>query len=202
MTSLWFIDSNTFTHLLAANVLVSATCMTRPLLSHWREWSLGSIRKVVLCNKVFCERWSTGHHYHIITELNRTMFPSMSYSERAFLGRRAVQRNPFGGSWIDSADKKDRVFRCRTAVISPGGSSVLKMLPWPLLIKFTGVSVASNQVAGDKVDLWAFHHLPWIVVEDTAPLLGITSRPKLNLMICRETWIASYDKDSCKEQRF
>ena len=158
--------------------MVCATCMARSWLSHWREWSLGSIRKVVLCNKVFCERWSTtGHHYHIITELDCTMFPSMSHSERAFLGRRAVQRNPFGCSWIDSADKKDRVFRCRTAVVSPGGSGVLQMLPRPLLIKFTGVSVASNQVAGDKVDLWAFHHLHWVVVEDTAPLLWISSRP-------------------------
>ena len=188
--------SNTFTDLLAANVMVCATCMARPWLFHWREWSLGSVSEVVLCHKVFCERWSASHHYHIITELDCTMFHSMSHSERAFLGRRAVQRNPFRGSWIDSADEKDRVFRCRTAVISPGGSSVLKMLPWPLLIKFTGVSVASNQVAGDEVHLWAFHHLPWIVVEDTAPLLWISSRPNLNWFL----WIPpkpSYDQDSC-----
>ena len=103
----------------------------------------------------------------------------MSNCKWALLGISLVQGNPFSSGnfreYIIISDEENGVLRCCTAVALPEGCYVLQMLPGPLLINLAGVSIAGNQAAGDEAHRWAILHRPWIVVEDTAPLLGISS---------------------------
>merc|ERR1712088_869279 len=72
------------------------------------------------------------------------------------------------------------------------------MQPGSLLVNFTCVIKAGNQAARDEVRRWTVHQSPWIVVEDTATLLGIRSGPKLNRfwVRCMSSCMSSYDQDS------
>ena len=79
-----------------------------------------------------------------------------------------------------SSDEKDSVVRCCTAVVRPGGCCVLQMLPQSPSVDVTAPAIAGNQVAGDEVHRWANVHLPWVILEEAASLLWISSRPKLN----------------------
>ena len=69
------------------------------------------------------------------------------------------------------------------------------MIPLSSAIDLTTVPVAGDQLTGDEVCSRALGHLPWIVVELAAPLLGIEWRPELN-GVSRVSREASYDEDS------
>ena len=47
------------------------------------------------------------------------------------------------------------------------------------IVDLTTVIKAGDQLTGDEVCSWTVH-VPWIVVELAAPLLGIGRRPELN----------------------
>ena len=84
-------------------------------------------------------------------------------------------------------------------MVTPSDCRVLQMLPRSILENLTGVEVAGNQAARYEVHRWAVPHLPWIVVEDAAPLLWISSRPDLNRLRCTCIYRdASDDQDPCK----
>ena len=53
------------------------------------------------------------------------------------------------------------------------------MHPLSSVVDLTTVTVAGDQLTGDEVCSWAIAHIPWIVVELAAPLLGIRRRPEL-----------------------
>ena len=140
---------------------------------------------------------TTSQDYDIIPYQNGTVIMSMSGCERSLLGRRAVQRDPFGRVCPPSSDEKDSVLCCCTTVVIPAGCCVLQMVPRPASVDVTAVPLAGNQVAGDEVHRWAIGHLPWVVLEDAASLLWISSRPKLNRSAVPIP-ITSYDQDPCK----
>ena len=80
----------------------------------------------------------------------------------------------------NSSNEEDGIFTCSNAVAYPGDCCVLQMLPHSILENLASVEVASNQAVRDEVHCWAISHQPWIVTEDAAPQLWISSRPKLN----------------------
>ena len=184
--------------MLAACVLVNATCMTSSSLSKWCERSLSAISQMILSGVVSCVH-TTSHHDNIITDLDGTVAVSMSHCERSLMGSWTVHGDPFGGAvWIvNGSDEKDSVLRCCTAVVFPLDCCVLQMLPGSLSVDLTSVEIASNKATRDEVHRWAKPHPPWIVIEDAAPLLWISSRPNLNRLSC-STINASYDQDPCK----
>ena len=96
---------------------------------------------------------------------------------------------------INSSNEKDSVFFDRAAVVPPCWPGLRQLVPLAATVDFTTVEEAGDELTGDKVCSRA-GHLPWIVAELAAPLLGIGRRPKLNGSMCRWWEVASYDKDS------
>ena len=137
---------------------------------------------MVLCHKVFCGV-STSDNYDISTDLNRTMLISMPECEWPWLGSRPVHWDQLSRVCMKSSDEENSVLRCCGAVLLPPDCCVLQMLPRPVSVDLTGVQVAGNQAAGDEVHRWEVHP-PWIVLEDAAPILWISCRPKLNRFRC------------------
>ena len=68
------------------------------------------------------------------------------------------------------------------------------MHPLSSVVDLTTVTVAGDQLTGDEVCSRAVVHLPWIVVELAAPLLGIGRRPELNGILV--IGVASYYENS------
>ena len=184
------------THLLVVCVLVNSTCMIISWLSESCQRSLGSVNEMIFGDKVWCAPASS-HHQDVTTQLDRTVAISMLDCEWARTGSRSVHGDPFGGVWIISSNKKNCLFRCRTAVVNPADCCVQQMPPRSFFVNLTGVVIADNQGTRVEVCSCTIAHLPWEVVEDAAPLLGITSRPKLNRSRCSFTF-ASYHQDPCK----